>query len=363
MIKTAIPRYAPLDRTPPGNTLADTLEEKGMTQTELAERLGLSRKHVNEIIQGRAPISADTALKLETVLGTPAAFWLNLDRHYQEYLARQAEQKSFAGQLAWLKRIPLKEMSKLGWIPSYEDQAAALKVALSFFGTASPCLWEDYWTKKAIRFRRSQIATADLGIIASWLRRGELDAQKIETGPFNAEQFRAALDEIRALTPEPPEKFQTVMRERCAGAGVAVVFTPELKNLRVSGATHWLTPTKALIQLSLRFKSDDHLWFTFFHEAKHVLQEVKKDIFMEGVNGDDPAEKEANCFAADHLIPPSQYRGFVQDDKFTETAIAAFARRLRIAPGIVVARLQHDQHLEFSHLNHLKRRFVWAEQE
>lgn len=363
MIKTAIPRYEPLDRTPPGDTLADTLEEKGMSQTELADRLGLSRKHVNEIIQGKAPISADTALKLETVLGTPAAFWLNLDRHYQEFLARQAEQKSFASQLAWLNRIPLKEMLKLRWIPPFEDQAAALKVALSFFGTASPSLWEDYWTKKAIRFRRSQIATADLGIIASWLRRGELDAQKIETAPFNAEQFRAALEEIRALTPEPPEKFQSVMRDRCAAAGVAVVFTPELRNLRVSGATQWLTPTKALIQLSLRFKSDDHLWFTFFHEAKHVLQEVKKEIFMEGVNGDDPAEKEANCFAADHLVPPSQYREFVRGGTFNETAVTSFARRLKIAPGIVVGRLQHDKHIEFNRLNHLKRRFVWAEQE
>ena len=70
-------RYAPQDRTPPGDTLAETLEALGMTQIDLADRVGLSRKTINQIIQGVAPITAETAVKLETALGTPAAFWLN----------------------------------------------------------------------------------------------------------------------------------------------------------------------------------------------------------------------------------------------------------------------------------------------
>lgn len=341
-------------------TLADTLEEKGMTQTDLAQRLGMSRKHVNEIIQGKSPISADTALKLETVLGTPAAFWLNLDRNYQEFLARKAEKETFGRHLTWLKQIPLKEMVSLGWIPAFEDQVSALKIAMTFFGTASTDLWEDHWSKRAVRFRKSQIHEAELGVVASWLRQGEIQGQRTATESFQAGIFRSALDQIRNLTAEPPDVFQREMREKCARCGVAVVFTPELKNLRVSGATHWLTPTKALIQLSLRFKSDDHFWFTFFHEAKHVLQEVKKDIFVEGVDGSNDYESDADRFAADHLLPSHEYSRFVKTADFDEPSVRRFAQAMKVAPGVVVGRLQHDHKIRFNQLNHLKRRFVWA---
>ena len=67
----------------------------------------------------------------------------------------------------------------------------------------------------------------------------------------------------------------------CAHAGVAVVFVQELPNTGISGSTQWLTPTKALVQLSLRYKTDDQLWFTFFHEAGHILAHGKRQVFLE----------------------------------------------------------------------------------
>src|SRR6266566_420745 len=63
--------------SPPGETLADMLEQSGMTQTELAQRLGVSLKHVNQVVKGAASISAELALGLEKVFGVSASFWLN----------------------------------------------------------------------------------------------------------------------------------------------------------------------------------------------------------------------------------------------------------------------------------------------
>jgi addiction module HigA family antidote len=362
MADNASLRYAPQDRTPPGDTLAETLEALGMTQIELAQRVGLSRKTVNQIIQGLAPITAETAVKLETALGTPAAFWLNLDANYQEFVARQAQQEQFAANVAWLQRIPYKEMLQKRWLPACDGLAATVHAALSYFGVASPARWEAYWTKFAVRFRKSKLADHELGIVSSWLRKGELDAQKIETQPFNAGKFQAALKEIRALTKKDPEVFQPRMRELCAEAGVAVVFTPELKRLRVRGATYWLTKDKALIQLSLFYKADDHFWFTFFHESRHVLQEVKNGVFVEGLEGGGDDEADANAFAADFLIPKDQYAAFVQRGDFRAQNVTRFAEGLDIAPGILVGRLQHEKAIGFDRLNRLKRRFRWATQ-
>ena len=353
-------RYAPQDRTPPGDTLAETLEALGMTQIELADRVGLSRKTINQIIQGIAPITAETAVKLETALGTPAAFWLNLDANYQEFLARKEQEEQFTTEVAWLKRIPYKELVEKRWIPACVDLAGTVRVALSYFGVASPDRWEAYWTKFTVRFRKSKLACDELGIVSSWLRKGELDAQKVQTQPFDAEKFKAALKKIRALTKASSDVFQPKMQALCAEAGVALVFTPELKKLRVSGATYWLTKDKALIQLSLLYKSDDHFWFTFFHEARHVLQEIKNGVFVEGLKDGDEAEKDANEFACEFLIPKDKYTAFLRGGDFREHNVSSFARQLDITPGIIVGRLQHDKVIKFDRLNFLKRKFVWA---
>ena len=362
MADNASLRYAPLDRTPPGDSLAETLEALGMTQAELADRIGLHRKTVNQIIQGVAPITAETALKLETVLGTPASFWISLDGNYQEFLARKAEREHFETELAWLKRIPVKEMQEKRWLPASADLAVTLNAALSFFGVASTDLWESRWSCFSVAYRKSRVSSTELGIAASWLRKGELDGQATQTQPFHADKFRAALDAIRPLTLTDPTVFQPRMKQLCAAAGVALVFTPELKKLRVSGATHWLTPEKALIQLSLRFKSDDHLWFTFFHESCHVLQALKKGMFIEGLETDGGHEDAADAFSSNFLIPKAEHAAFLHHQDFTEPAVRNFAKKLAIAPGIVVGRLQHDETIGFEKLNHLKRRFVWAPQ-
>jgi addiction module HigA family antidote len=65
-----VPDYA----SAPGSTLLETIVERGISQAELAERTGRSKKHINEIIKGKQPITAETALQLERVLGVKADF-------------------------------------------------------------------------------------------------------------------------------------------------------------------------------------------------------------------------------------------------------------------------------------------------
>jgi HTH-type transcriptional regulator/antitoxin HigA len=60
---------------PPGETLRELLEEQGLSQRDLARRAGLSPKHVNKLLQGLVPLSADVAVRLERVTGTPARLW------------------------------------------------------------------------------------------------------------------------------------------------------------------------------------------------------------------------------------------------------------------------------------------------
>jgi hypothetical protein len=173
------------------------------------------------------------------------------------------------------------------------------------------------------------------------------------------------LNEIRRLTNRRPVSIVVEqVRALCAAAGVAVILIPELEGTHLSGAARWLSPTKALIQLSLRHNTDDHFWFSFFHEAGHLLATGKRRDFVDGIIGrgqeNDDDEEKADRFARDFLIPSADYYAFVNGGTFNTSTVRAFGERLGIAPGIVVGRLQHDDLIGPSQLNGLKRSVRWT---
>jgi hypothetical protein len=159
--------------------------------------------------------------------------------------------------------------------------------------------------------RRSRCFESRPGDAAAWIRQGELQAQQIECAPFDKTRFSAALEEIRPLTREESVVFEPRMKQLCANAGVAVALVREMKKVPWNGATKWLTPNKAMILLSLRGKGEDKFWFSFFHEAGHVLKDKKKGLFINDESNGDLSEKKADAFAAETLIPAKHDAGFL----------------------------------------------------
>lgn len=351
-------QYEPDYVSPPGVTLEEMLNERSMTQVDLAERTGRTPKTINEIIQGKGPITPETALQFERVLGVPSGFWNNREAHYRAFLAREAEQQRLNKDRTWLRKLPLPDMIKMGYVEAQANPVEQIRAVLNFFAVASPDL---ITTNCSATFRKATRYQSDRLSLSAWLRRGEITGQAIETLPYNVTRFRSILKNIRGLTLKVPAVFQKELVSICASAGVAVVFLPELKGCRVSGVARWLTPTKPLIQLSLKYKWEDQLWFTFFHEAGHILLHSKKETFIDEANGQtSDQEKEADDFAANHLIPIDRYRHFVKVGGFTESAINTFAAEVGIAPSIVLGRLQHDKYIPHNtHLNSLKKRLAW----
>jgi HTH-type transcriptional regulator/antitoxin HigA len=352
-------QYVPESVSPPGATLEDTLLELGMSQSELASRMGRPKKTINEIIKGKASITADTALQLEKVLGVPASFWTNRERLYREHLARRADAAALARYVEWARPYPVAWMLKHGWIAPCPGKLDRVQALLRFFGIASPDQLQPIGGD--VRFRKRHVAHQEP--LQVWLRRGEIEAQAISCTPFDRSSFERVMTEARAWTLLRPDEFQHRIVESCAQAGVAAVFVPELPGCGAHGVTRWLSSTKALLQLSLRYKTNDQLWFMFFHEAEHILRHGKSRTFIEGgqIEGDKD-EIEADGLAGERLIPPEALERFLEASarRFSEAQVAAFARQIGIAPGIVVGRLQHDKRLPFTHLNHLKVHLDWA---
>jgi HTH-type transcriptional regulator / antitoxin HigA len=348
--------YEPDLVLPPGDTLAEVLDDAGMTQAELAKRTGLSTKHVNQIVNGAASITPETALLLERATGIRARVWSNLEVAYREHLSRQEESATLLADIGWLELLPLRDLIKRGWVEAAQDPVRRVRSVCQFFGVANRSAWEAVW-EKPTAYRTSRAFKSDPGAVAAWLRIGEIKAAEIDCAPYDRSGLTALLAELRRLTSETdPDIWYTALVQLCAGVGVTVVLEPEIKGARINGAARWLSPDKALVQLSLRHKWNDIFWFTFFHEVGHLLMHSKKDTFLNDVGVHSGVEEEADGFAGQLLIPRHFEAELAEVHSLDDAR--ALAAELDVAPGIVVGRLQHDKRWPYNRGNDLKQRFT-----
>ncbi|CZG59367.1 TPA: helix-turn-helix domain-containing protein [Legionella pneumophila] len=358
--------YQPDKVSAPGETLLDILEEREMSQVELSERIGRPLKTINEIIKGKAAITSETAIQLERALGTPAEFWNTREANYRAYIASQKELELLSNYNDWLKQFPIKEMIKRGWINGSKNVLEQTIYLLNFFGVATPEQWNTGWTKRKLAFRKAGNVNNDIGGLSVWLRKGEIEAQKIQCNPFNKELLLSSIAQIKSLTLEKdPSVFIPKLQNICAACGIAIVFIQPFPKVPAYGASCWLSPNKASIQLSLRGKTADILWFTIFHELGHIIKHSKKELFIEiddKCKSKSPEEIEADEYANETLIPQSCLQKWLsKNESLTTNAIIEFSKELNIAPGIIVGRLQYLGKIKYSEHTQLKIRYEWQD--
>jgi len=359
--------------SPPGDTIADVLKERGWSQQAFAKNACISLAKAERLISGAAPIDEATAVTLSRVLGSTSRFWLTREAHYRARIRQLQEADKLKQLVPWLDQFPITAMMRIGFIPkrrkSEENKPAIVEDLLTFFRMASPEIWRKVYTNMEASFRRaSNDDRTNLGAISVWLRAGESQMESIgySSEQYTEKKFENALREIRALTVERPEKFQQKMQALCSEAGVNLALVPAIPRIRVSGVARWVDSQRPLIQLSLYGKTNDRFWFTFFHEAAHILLHSKKAVFLDNDHIAVSAnrgrqEREADDFAANMLIP-RKYLGVLRSLRHTKIAVQEFARDIGIHPGIVVGRMQHERVLHYrTVLNKLKDKFEFQQ--
>lgn len=345
----------------PGETLAEVIEEHGLTQSRVASLMGRPTQVINEIIRGKKNITPDTAHGLELVFKVPASFWSSLQFRYDLTLARVTQHERLQRQFTLLKDFRVNELMKRGWIPRTKDKVEQVRELCKFLGVAS---LDVHAATLPASFRITGGDRYSDRTLAVWLRRGELLAREADLPAFDPTKFKAVLSDIRALTAETPDDFADQMAQLCASAGVALVFVQELPKVGANGVTRWLHYGNPFIQLNLKWKWADIFWFTFFHEAGHVLQPKRHDVMHYGTrqSTDSRYEDAASKFATDILIPPAQWK-HICDELITFSTrhrVKELAQEAGVHPGIVVGRLQHERKIRHSDMNELRVKLVWA---
>lgn len=316
--------------SPPGETISDILEERNIQLGVFADDLGWSAPAAAALIRGSVAVTAEIARQLATALGPSPSFWMARESQYRSDLARL--------DTASAKRGPAQP-------GVHRLRGSAQRPA------ATPSI---------AAFRTSPSFESQPAAVVAWLREGERKSAAVRCMPWNPAQFRSQLPALRPLTRiKDPKIFLPELRERCRTCGVAVVIARTPPGCRASGATRFLSPQKAMILLSFRYLSDDQFWFTFFHEAGHLLLHSMSSLFLEGVAAiSEEHEREANAFSERLLIPDAFQTSF-SSLTLGARSIAAFAKTVGISPGIVVGQLQHFGKIKRNHFNGLKVRFDW----
>lgn len=349
------PDFAP---KAPGEYLRMFLEERGMKIVDFARRTGRPTKTISEIISGSASITPDTALQFEKVLGDGASFWLGLQTKYLLSQARAKDQVSSNQKeaVAWARKFSVKEMLQLKLIDHKPDKDSLVDTILRAFAVSSVSAWDSHWNERLrlSRFKQQDHTKIDPYNVAVWLRCGERIADGIETAPYSQSTLRDSLAGIRNMAVRPWQESSNLLVESCARAGVAVAFVPSVPNTGLRGCAYWASKDKAVIAVSDRMKSEERMWFSFFHEACHILEHSKRSVFIDhDANRSDltldlDIEQEADQFAAEFLIPTRVVRAFQNSftnigHGMTEESFRKFAKENDVSAGLLLERLQHEE--------------------
>lgn len=347
-----INHYQPQTVSHPGETLAEKLEEMGMSIKEFAIRTSKPEKTIIAVMKGDSSITPDMSVAFENVTKIPARFWMELQRKYDECEARNRMREQMVSFAKWSALFPIAAMVKQCWLPACKTSEEKTEALLSFFAVSTPQAWENYYCNQQLKvaFRISLATTKEPYAISAWLRKGELQAADMQTeGEFEDKKLKEMLPEMKRLMVLHPNDVVEQLQKLCLQCGIKLIYTPCLPKAPISGSTRWITGTPC-IQLSGRHNRYDTFWFSFFHEVGHILLHGRKDIFLEDIEYSDlqkEKEAEADAFASRVLLSPSEEDEIISGGDFSSQTLLEYANRFGTHPSVIVGRLQHKHIIKY----------------
>ena len=334
---------------PPGYTIKEQLDDRGLTQKEFALRMELSEKHVSKLINGDVLLTTDVALRLEMVLGIPARFWLNLESIYREKLEKIKLENDMDGDIKIASLFPYQQMVKNGWIGQTTNNCEKVINLRKYFEVNRLVLLSENEKLNVLYRRVGENDKSNFALMA-WAQQAKLKSREYNTKSININDLKKNIDKFRKMTREGPENFCNDLINELSNCGIALVLLPHLNGTFLHGATFYYD-NKIVLGLTVRGKDSDKFWFSFFHEIGHIiLGHINNDYY-------DKMENEADEFARNILIPDEEYNKFVKCGKFKERDIISFADKIEVDYGIVVGRLQKDKIIPFSKYGWMKTKY------
>ena len=335
----------------PGETLAEVIEDRQMTQRELAIRTGMTEKHISTIIHGQKGISATFAKKLEYALGIETSFWMNLQDNYDRELIEFEELNKITDkELDVLKRLKevIEVWSSFGWLDKMTSPAIKLLDLRRILGISNLLDIPKISYAAAYRAKRKN-ANIDPYVLFAWQRMCELLTRNVAVAEkVNIQKLREKITDIKQVMFMRAAQIQQALLEIFSECGIAFMIVPNFTGAPVQGFIKESGDGALILCMTLRQKFADIFWFTLFHEVAHILNGDTKHMFIDFASVSGEIEARADRLASEILINPKEYNAFVASQKYKSSSeIANFAASQNVKSYIVQGRLMKDKLIDW----------------
>lgn len=339
---------------PAGEHIQDWLDQHNMSVAELALRTDISRSILYKIIKGENPITSETAAKLQSVTNVSAEFWLNLESIYQlEKSQLEAQKQAEASALeikAFIKDQPVAQLVQRGILPKgfrklspFEQQDLLFR----FYHVSNKTAYLDTNGDYMMAARTVKGTTSNSSALKAWIQLVINTARDVHSTleqAYSEQAFRAILPDLVHLTAEmdkglSPKDFLLMLQAKCREVGVIVEYIEKLEGVRnLCGVALWLGKDRPVIALTLHGQDLDKIFFTFLHEAGHIVNDQHDMVFV--TDKEAAREIQADNFAADNSIPPALNEEILETGGSLDGLIA-IAERIGVMRDLVIGRYQH----------------------
>ncbi len=343
----------------PGETLKEILEDREMTQRELAIRTDVTETHVSNIVNCLKPISVSFAKKLEYALDVDASFWINLQANYEREMADFEEINLISSQ-------ELGILQRLKSITEYVQEIGLLNPDVQ--GSMLIINWRKLLNissliripkiSQAGAYRLAVADSVDPYVLFTWLRIADLMTKNQQVNQeLDMDKLKSNLHIIRALAFEDVDSFGLKLKEIFAKCGIKFAVVKHFTGAPVQGVIKRNHDETLSLIMTVRRKFADIFWFTLFHEIGHILNGDINDRLIDYEFTKNEVEDRADEFAANTLIDPEQYRIFVKTGNFSLSRIRHFCSEQNIPTFMLIGRLQRDGRLKYHQYSDEKIRY------
>ena len=292
-----------------GSMLKDYLKFYKISQTDFADRLGISKKHMNEILSGKTNISEELMLgiSLITDIDVNLIFYVETKKRIYDYLNNRFKNEKNIND--YLKKFYLEEMREKDWIKlkdrnSYVQNAIDL---LDYLGISSFDNIDNYVDKRILYKKKDD---ANLNKVYLWIRRCDSLVIKQSVSEYNSDNLLSLLEELKVLRKEEynEEKLVKLFNKY----GIYLVIEDALKGTKIRGCT-LVKDKNPCIYLTRYFRDKASLYFTLYHEIGHVKSDYNKAKSKIIINEEEESEKKMDDFSLNEMIPLNIWKQIINN--------------------------------------------------
>ena len=223
---------------PPGMTIKEVLENRHMTQKELASRMDMSEKHISKLINGEVPLTQDVALRLERVFGVDASFWNGLEAGYREKILKVEYENSIDEEINFAKPFGYAKLARLGIVPETKKKAEQVNNLQKFFEVASLKTVADEMVMPLVYENVKDMDKAKQSAIYTLVQITKGESRFVEVNPYDCELLKTFIPKIKNFSQESLNVAKEPIKDMLAAAGIIIVYLPIIDDITSTCITY-----------------------------------------------------------------------------------------------------------------------------